>query len=117
MANDPTMPPSEQAATTPTNNSPAMSPDMAGGDAPAAPAGDQDGSVMVNMPKAAFDAIHQLVTQLAQGLDQLKQGVEAQAKGGEAPAPAAAPEQAPAAPEGPSDDDFLKGIAEEGNKR
>jgi len=114
MANDPTMPPSERAATTPTDNSPAMSPDMA---APAAPAGGQDGSVMVNMPKAAFDAIHQLVTQLAQGLDQLKQGVEAQAQGGAAPAPAAAPAAAPEASEGPSDDDFLKGIAEEGNKR
>ena len=115
MANDPTMPPSEQAATTPTNNSPAMSPDMAA--APAPEAGGQDGSVMVNMPKAAFDAIHQLVTQLAQGLDQLKQGVEAQARGGSAPSPEAAPAQAPEASGGPSDDDFLKGIAEEGNKR
>jgi len=118
MANDPSMPPSEQAATTPTDNSPAMSADMAG--APA-PAGGQDGSVMINMPKAAFDAIHALVTQLSQGLDQLKQGVDSQAQGGAASAPAAAP----TAPEPPaaggkgemSDDDFLKGLAEEGNKR
>lgn len=119
MANDPSLPPSEQAPSTPVNNSPAMSPDMAGG----APAGDQ-GSVMVNMPKAAFDAIHQLVTQLAQGLDQLKQGVDAQAGGGQgAPAPAgpAAPAAgAPAEETGPgeqSDEEFLKGLAEEGSKR
>lgn len=82
---------------------------------------------MVNMPKAAFDAIHQLVTQLAQGLDQLKQGVEAQAQQG-AGAAFAGP-QAPAGPEAPAapspeagqepdeDDTFLKGVAEEGNKR
>lgn len=127
MANDPTMPPSEQAATTPTNASPTMagSPDM-GAPSPA-PQGGGEGSVMVNMPKAAFDAIHQLVTQLAQGLDQLKQGVEAQAQQG-AGAAFAGP-QAPAGPEAPSapspeavqepdeDDTFLKGVAEEGNKR
>ena len=124
MANDPSMPPSEQAPTTPTNNSPAMagSPDM-GAPSPA-PQGGGDGSVMVNMPKAAFDAIHQLVTQLAQGLDQLKQGVEAQAQQGAGAAPAGP--QAPAGPEAPApevgeapseDEDFLKGVAEEGNKR
>ena len=111
------MPPSEQAPSTPVNNSPAMSPDMAGG----APAGDQ-GSVMVSMPKAAFDAIHQLVTQLAQGLDQLKQGVDTQAgKGQGAPAGPVAPSAgAPSeeASEGEqSDEDFLKGLAEEGSKR
>ena len=79
---------------------------------------------MISMPKAAFDAIHMLVTQLAQGLDQLKQSVEAQAGGQQppadgAPAPAApVPPQAGAggAPE-PDDDDFLKGLAQEGNKR
>lgn len=114
MANDPSMPPSEQNPGMPVDNSPASaSPDMA---APAAPAGDQ-GSVMVNMPKAAFDAIHQLVTQLAQGLDQLKQGVEAQAQGGAAEAPTAAP-AAPAPAGGPqNDEEFLKGLAQEGNKR
>ncbi len=40
---------------------------------------------MISMPKAAFDAIHTLVTQLSQGLDQLKQGVEQEAKGGACP--------------------------------
>jgi hypothetical protein len=86
----------------------------------AAPAAGGD-SVMINMPKAAFDAIHALVTQLAQGLDQLKQGVEAQAQGQASP-------QAPAAPAGPqapasaggseeSDEDFLKSLAQEGSKR
>jgi len=109
------MPPSEQNPGTPVDNSPAMSPDMS-----APMGGGQDGSVMVNMPKAAFDAIHQLVTQLAQGLDQLKQGVEAQAKGGAAPdmaAPAPAAPAPQAAGGEQSDEDFLKGLAEEGSKR
>ena len=117
MANDPSMPPSEQNPGVPVDNSPAMaSPDMG----TTAPAAAEQGSVMVNMPKAAFDAIHELVSQLAQGLDQLKQSVEAQAQGGApAPAPEAAAPTAPApAPEGgQSDEDFLKGLAEEGNKR
>ena len=117
MANDPSMPPSEQAATTPTGNSPAMSPDMSGG---SAPSGGQ-GSVMVTMPKEAFDAIHQLVTQLSQGLDQLKQGVEFQAQESSpagASAPAASPAGAPSpSGESESDEDFLKGLAEEGSKR
>lgn len=117
MANDPSMPPSEQNPGTPVNNSPAMSsPDMS---APAAPAGG-DGSIMISMPKPAFDAIHTLVTQLAQGLDQLKQGVEQQAQGGaptEAPAALAQAPAAPADAKQENDEDFLKGLAEEGNKR
>jgi len=112
MANDPSMPPSDQNPGVPIDNSPAMaSPDMA------APAGD-GGSVMISMPKVAFDAIHQLVTQLSQGLDQLKQGVDTQAQGG-APAPAAPAAPAASAPtsEPENDEDFLKGLAQEGNKR
>jgi outer membrane murein-binding lipoprotein Lpp len=84
---------------------------------------------MISVPKAAFDAIHTLVTQLAAGLDQLKQGVDAQANGpgspdlGAAGAPPAAGAPAGQAPEpaGPSedlsDDEFLKGVAEQGSKR
>jgi hypothetical protein len=82
-----------------------MSPDMT------APEG--DGSVMVAMPKDAFDAIHQLIVQLAQGVDSLAQGVNQQASGaGEAPA-------APVAAEEPAvmDEEFLKGIAEAGSQR
>lgn len=112
------MPPSEQAAKVPTDNSPAMSPDMA---APAAPAAGGGGNVMITMPKAAFEAIHGLVIQLAMGLEQLKKGAEAQA-GGAGPAPAAPVGPTPAGPAPAeageeSDEDFLKGLAEEGTKR
>ena len=115
MANDPSMPPSEQNPGVPVDNSPAMSsPDMA------APAGD-GGDVMISMPRAAFTAIHTLVTQLAQGLDQLEQTVAQQeGKGGPAGAPTAAPAApagAPAGGEPDSNEAFLKSLAEEGSKR
>jgi hypothetical protein len=122
MANDPSMPPSEQADRVPTNNSPAMAPTPAPMPAPAG------GNVMITIPKAAFDAVHTLVLQLATGLDQLKKHVDSQSAGAPqgapsmpAPAPAATP--APAASEDESseneqgeDEDFLKGVAEAGNK-
>jgi hypothetical protein len=87
-----------------------MSPDMT------APEG--DGSVMISMPKDAFDAVHQLIVQLAQGVDQLAQAVGQQKAAGEVPAA----EMPPAGPEGGaagagSDEDFLKGIAEAGSVR
>ena len=74
-----------------------------------APAG--DGSVMISMPKVAFDAIHQLIVQLASGVDSLAQSVNQQAS-------EAAPSM-PSAPESPApaDEDFLKGIAQEGSQR
>jgi len=114
---DKTMPP----------NDPNPAPDTGMGAAPAdkmapdagLPAG--DGSVMISMPKAAFDAIHQLIVQLAQGVDNLAQGVNQQAAGaGEAPAgemPPSAPEGGRAAGGSPADEDFLKGIAEAGSMR
>ena len=113
MANDPSMPPSEQNPGVPVDNSPAMaSPDMA------APAG--GGDVMISMPRAAFTAIRTLVSQLAQGLDQLEQSVsqqEAQAGGGAPEAgPAAGGAPAPGA-EPDADEAFLKSLAEEGSKR
>jgi hypothetical protein len=81
------------------------------------PAG--DGSVMISMPKDAFDAIHQLIVQLAQGVDSLAQGVNQQAAGaGEAPMgemPPAGPEMG--AGQSSADDEFLKGIAEAGSNR
>jgi len=105
-------------------NDPNPAPDTGMGAAPAdkmapdagAPAG--DGSVMITMRKDAFDAIHQLIVQLAQGVDSLAQGVNQQAAGGEAPAG----EMPPSAPEGgaggsAADEDFLKGIAEAGSQR
>ena len=117
MANDPSMPPSEQAATTPTDNSTAMS------QAPMPPQQEAPdaGNVMLTVPKAAFDAVHALVLELATGLDQLKKNVDGQAGAGQPQMGAVAPESPETAPvevtDGQSDDDFLKGLAEEGNKR
>jgi hypothetical protein len=78
------------------------------------PPAPQDGSVMVNIPKAAFDSMHQIVMQLAAGLDQLAQGVNQEAAQSEAPMP---PEM-PAGPSAPSgDEEFLKGLADEASAR
>jgi len=111
MANDPSMPPSEQNPGVPVNNSPAMVPTP-----PAVPAGPAapEGNVMISMPKQVFDAMHGIVVQLAMTLDKLRGTVE-QGPGG---APSQVPP--PAAPEpsqGETDEDFLKGLAEEGNQR
>jgi hypothetical protein len=106
---DKTMPPNDPMPTqddgmgmAPAEN---MSPDAG------APAG--DGSVMISMPKVAFDAIHQLISQLASGVDSLAQNVNQQASTSEMPS------AAPASPEptAPADEDFLKGIAQEGSQR
>jgi hypothetical protein len=79
------------------------------------------GNVMLTIPKAAFDAVHALVLELATGLDQLKKNVDGQAGAGQPPMSEVAPESPEMAPVeaagGQSDDDFLKGLAEEGNKR
>ena len=131
MANDPSMPPSEQAPRVPVNASPAMSPGAGpamppppgAGGPPAGP----EGNVMINIPKGAFDAMHRIVLQLAVGLNELKKNVDAQQSGGGMPPgagpvpPGAGPEpSASPAPEGEgdaSDEEFLKGLAEEGTKR
>lgn len=88
-----------------------------------APMGDmppaQGGDVMISMPKSAFDAMQQIVQSLAQGLAQLQQDVEGQAKGAspegamEAQKEAGMPGGAPAA----EDEEFLKGMMEEGNAK
>jgi len=76
---------------------------------------------MISMPKEAFDAIHQLITQLASGVENLAQSVGEQAGGAEqppAPPEGGMPPQAPAGGmQGGGDDDFLKSIAQEGNAR
>jgi hypothetical protein len=81
----------------------------------------EEGSVMISMPKSAFDSIHQLIVQLAQGADSLAQSVNQQASGaGEAPVsemPTAGPEGGKSAGASPADEDFLKGIAEAGSMR
>ena len=119
MPNDKTMPPSEQLDAPSSGTGPAPSADMAPSGTEMPPQGGGDGSVMVTMPKAAFDAMHALVAQLASGLDQLKQGVEQQASGAGAP-PAEMPPQAPeggASGGAGSDDEFLKGLAQEGSQK
>jgi hypothetical protein len=127
MANDPSMPPSEQASRVSVNASPAMSPEAepsmppprAGGPPPG------DGGVMINIPKGAFDAMHRIVISLAVGLTELKKTVDAQAGGGMPPEGMPMPPQAGPVPSGPSpegvgdesEESFLKGLAEEGSKR
>ena len=119
MANDPSMPPSEQNPGTPVDNSPAMAaPAPSGPAAPSAP----EGNVMISMPKQVFDAMHGIVVQLAMTLDKLRGTVEQGPQGAAAPmaAPAAAasaPSPAEGQPESETDEDFLKGLAEEGNQR
>lgn len=112
---DKTMPPND-----PMEGSPAMPGEM-GATAPmkdmAPPAG---GDVMISMPKGAFDAMHQIVVQLSQGLDELAKTVNAQAGGGGSPEGAMEAEKEAAAPGGaPSseDEEFLKGMMEEGNAK
>lgn len=111
---DKTMPPND-----PMEGSPAMPGEM-GATAPigdmAPPAG---GDVMISMPKGAFDAMHQIVMQLSQGLDELAKTVNAQAGGG-SPAGAMEVEKEAATPGGAStseDEEFLKGMMEEGNAK
>jgi hypothetical protein len=112
---DKTMPP----------NDPNPAPDTGMGAAPAemmapeAVAPDSGGSVMVSMPEDAFNAIRELINQLAMGVDALAESVGQQKSAGEAPTG----EMPPAGPEGgaagvtPADEDFLKGIAEAGSMR
>jgi len=107
---DKTMPPND-----PMEGSPAMPGEMGA----TAPMGDmpppQGGDVMISMPKSAFDQMQQIVQALAQGLNELAKSVNGQAQGGEMEAQeeAAMPGGAPAA----EDDEFLKGMMEEGNAK
>ena len=108
------MPPND-----PMEGAPAMPGEMGA----TAPMGDmppaQGGDVMISMPKAAFDAMQQIVQSLAQGLAQLQRDVEGQAKGMpsqgamEAKKEASMPGGAPA----PEDEEFLKSMMEEGNAK
>jgi hypothetical protein len=117
---DKTMPPVSENLDAPSMDDPmgATAPDMA---PPAQPAADE-GSVMVNIPKAAFDSMHQIIMQLASGLDQLAKDVNQQAAGSKSEA---MPPEAPAAPassEMPesgsgTDEEFLNKMAEEASAR
>jgi hypothetical protein len=80
-------------------------------EAPIAPPAAQDtGSVMISMPSEAFNAMREIVSQLAMGLDELAKSVEQQAAG--APAPVEPPAPVPPATEG-GDEEFLKSMAQE----
>ncbi len=107
---DKTMPPVSENLDAPAMDAPmAMPEDMA---PPAAPEGD-GGSVMVTIPEPAFKAMHQIVMQLASGLDELAKGVAQQAAGQAAPVA-----EAEVVAEGaPSDEEFLSSMAEEGSAR
>lgn len=78
------------------------------------PAPSRDGSVMVTMPKAALDAVREIVLQLASGIDALAQSVDQQAaaESGAVAGNAMPPEGAATA-----DEDFLAGITKEGSQR
>ena len=109
---DKTMPPNDPMPTQDAGTG--MAPESNMAPEPAMPS--NDGSVMISMPKVAFDAIHQLITQLAQGVDNLSQSVNDQASGGSMPpAPEATPSPSPAG--SPSDEDFLNSVAEAGSQR
>jgi hypothetical protein len=85
--------------------------DMPMPEAPAMPPPPQDGgSVMISMPREAFNAMREIVSQLAAGLDQLSQSVEQQSGSPQA-AEAPVPSPAPGVPA--EDEEFLKSMAEE----
>jgi hypothetical protein len=127
MANDPSMPPSEQ-----TPNVPGNLPPEGGPESPTVAPSEPGTGGVVAIPKPVFEAVYSLVVQLASGLYQIKTSTDSQTPAKslpvspEAAAPAAPEAAAPAAPEaaGPmqrapeeSDEEFLKGLAEQGNKR
>lgn len=113
---DKTMPPTDPMPT-PDSGAGLADPSKMAQD-PSAPT--DGGSVMMTIPKAAFDQLHQMIVQLAQGVDQLAQQVNQQANGAGSP-----PSEMPPAAvgggsqsEGVVDDmDFLKGMAQEGSSR
>lgn len=106
MPTDRSMPPADAMPVAESNPAGGVSPD-------AMPSGAD--SQTVSMPKAAFETLHTLITELAKGVDALAQAM------GSAPAestpPEAAAPTAPAAAGGQSDEDFLKSIASEGTNR
>jgi len=104
---DKTMPPNDPM--TPANTGVAegdMAPPM---DAPPV----DGGSVMVSMPKVAFDAMRSLVGELGKGLEALAASVDQQA-GAAASAEQTSMGQPSAAS---SDEEFLQGMAQEGSIR
>jgi hypothetical protein len=76
------------------------------------------GSVMMQLPKEAFDAIHQLVIQLAGALDQAAGKVNAEAMASqEVPAPEEAGTEMPPADMASADEQDLANFAQELSNR
>lgn len=108
---DKTMPPVSENLDAPAMDAPMGAPaDMA---PPSAP--QDSGSVMITIPKVAFDSMHQIIIQLASGLDELAKGVNQQAAEASAPAQEGSP--APSELPAGSDEDFLNSMAQEGSAR
>lgn len=76
------------------------------------------GDVMISMPKAAFDAMQQIVMQLSQGLNELAKSVNSQAGNPEGEMEYKEGEEE-GEEEGAENEDeaFLKGMMEEGNMK
>jgi hypothetical protein len=82
------------------------------------------GDVMMSVPKAAFDAIHQVVMELSKSLDELAGGINQQAAQSDAAMGGGMGAGMEEMPEGeglegasPEDEEFLKGMMEEGNAK
>jgi hypothetical protein len=80
-------------------------------EAPVAPPQD-GGSVMISMPSDAFNAMREIVAQLAMGLEQLAQSVDQQAAGAQAPVAPEVPVP-PVPPVTAGDEEFLNSMAQE----
>jgi len=112
---DKTMPPNDPNPAPDTGMGAAPAEDMA----PEAGMPPDSGSVMISMPEEAFNAIRDLISQLALGVDSLAESIGQQKAESEAPVE----DMPPAGMEGgvaggsPADEDFLKGIAEAGSQR
>lgn len=73
------------------------------------------GQVMVQVPKDVFMGIHQLVVQLAQGMDAVALGIEEQAAAESGAAmPPMMPEGGEMPPMSPEDEAFLADMAQQG---
>jgi len=101
---------------------PSMPPEMPPGMGmpPEMPPGGGAGEVMMSIPKSAFDQLHQIVMQLATGLDELSNGINQQAAGAGGPPPMPGGEMEDEMEmEGasPEDEEFLRSLMSEGNAK
>lgn len=117
------MPPTD--ATMPPGDAMPPGPSMPPG-GPAMPPGAPGADVMITIPKGAFDAMHQIVMQLASGLDQLAQGISQQEAGAPPGGEGMPPDmggmggmegEMPPGEPLPEDEEFLRSMMEEGNAK